>query len=65
MIPASASAGSPPWPAITPTRAGSVRSSPSSVVSLSPARDQRTTSLPPGTRARSKAWVGWPISIIT
>ena len=45
MIPASASAGSPPLPAITPTRAGSVRSLPSSVVSAlalaRPAHDER------------------------
>ena len=65
MMPASASAGSPPLPAITPTRPGSVRSWPSSVVSVSPSRDQRTTSASPGTRARSKAWLGWPSSIIT
>ena len=48
MTPASARAASPPCPAMTPTRAGSVRSTPSSVVSFSPGRDQRTTSFPAG-----------------
>ena len=63
MIPASASA--PSVPATTPTRPDRMRPTPSSVVRRSPSRAQRTMSLPSGTRARSKAWDGCPISIIT
>ena len=65
ITPARASAGSPPRPAITPTRAGSLRS-------IAVERRQRLAlarpahhQLAPGTRARSNAWLGWPVSIIT
>jgi hypothetical protein len=63
MIPASASGAS--GSATTPTRPASVRSTPSSVVTLSPSRAQRITRRACGSLARSKACDGWPISIIT
>jgi hypothetical protein len=73
-----ASETSDTWPPITPaiplgpsasqTRATSEekrRSTPSSVVIVSPSRARRTTIREPRTRSRSKACNGWPVSSMT
>ena len=52
-------------PATTPASGPRVRSTPSRVMSRSPSRARRTLTRPSGMWRRSKAWVGWPISIIT
>ena len=58
MIPARASGASGPATTPTGTRSARSRSTPSRVVTRSPARAQRTCKRPPGTRARSNACVG-------
>ncbi len=50
--------------AITRSSGSSVRSTPSSVLSVSPARARRTT-MPPSIRSRSNACVGCPIACVT
>jgi hypothetical protein len=62
MIPAM-----PEGPSLSHTRtvsASNARSTPSSVVIVSPSRAVRTISSPPGTRSRSKACNGWAVSSI-
>ena len=57
----------PEGPSASHTSAASlvnVRSTPSSVVIVSPSRARRTTIRPPRTRSRSKACSGWAVSSI-
>ncbi len=60
MTPATACARS--RSAMTSISASSVRATPSSVVSRSPAVARRIRSAPPARVSRSKAWSGWPSS---
>jgi len=58
----------PDGPSASHTSAASlvnVRSTPSSVVMVSPSRALRTTIRPPRTRSRSNAWSGCPMRSIT
>ena len=51
--------------AITSMSGSSLRSTPSSVVIVSPGFARRTRISPPAIRAASKACIGWPISRFT